>query len=115
MTPLKESMNSNSACLEDVKFISFIQLSAVRSLAFGDFYLLYKRAKGEGSVTQTFFCSKQKHRIACLAVDRVCISVNPRLSLCLYLEVELCRRSVLFGDLSMFLAGRRSLNSYLHF
>lgn len=98
MTSLKGSAHSpNSACR---KLSSFSLLSSFHlwdpSLLGIFIYCIKDRAKGEGGVTQTFSCSKQKHRIAGFAVDRARISVTP--STRLHLQAEPSCRSVLFGD-----------------
>lgn len=99
VTPLKESMNFLNLVSLEMSSCSLLSRFHLWDPLIWGFCLLYKdRAKGEGDVTQTSFCSKQKQRVACLAVDRVCVSVNRGFSLCLYVEVQPCCRSVLFGD-----------------
>lgn len=78
MMPLKESMNSpNSPCW---KMSSFSLLSSFHlwDPSLGIFiYCIKDRVKAGGGVTQTFFCIKQKHYVACVATGGVeCASLS---------------------------------------
>lgn len=116
VTSLNESMNFlNSASL---KMSSYSLLSSFHLWDFSclrDFSLLYKdRAKGEWGVTQTSFCSKWKHRLACLAVESMCLCRPWAFSVPWSASATLLQVCFIWR-LSMFPAGRKSVTFYLHF